>query len=541
MTDTAASRLSQAEPAPPGDGGRRWHIVGGGIAGLAAAAYLVRDGGVPGGQIQVLEASQPGGSLDASGSAEAGFSMRGSRMLGPAYALTYELLDGIPSLHDATRSVTQDTFEFWQAAPWYAKARLVEQGRILDATDWGLRNRDRAGLVKFMLQTEESLGARRIDECFEAPFFESNFWWLWASMFGFQAWHSAAELRRYLLRFLRLFPDLETMQIIQSTRYNGRDAIVRPLVAWLQGQGVHFATGVQVTDLHLAARADGLQVVQRIDCLRQGHASAIDLGAEDRVIVTLGSMTADASLGSMDHAPAPRAAAEDGSWALWKRLAARSRAFGRPWAFCGQVEQTRWITFTVTDRGHRFAALMEAFSGNAEGRGGLVTLKASGWGLTFHLYHPPAYAGQPEGTGVWWGYGLFADRPGQHVPKAMADCSGREILTEVFGHLGLQSHAPELLASSTCIPCLLPYTTSQFMPRVAGDRPQVRPEGTAQLAVVGQYCELPHDVVYTVEYSVHSARQAVCSLLGLSDAMPPVYQGLEHPNALVEAMRRVLR
>ena len=521
------------------------YLVGGGMAGLASAVYLIRDGHVPGKNIHILEQGRPGGSLDAAGSAERGYSMRGSRMFGPAYVLTYDLLDGIPSLDDPAKSVTQDTFEFWQAAPWYDKARLIEQGQVVDPTAWGLRNRDRADLVKFMVQTEEPLEARRIAECFEAPFFESNFWLMWCTMFGFETWHSAVELRRYLLRFLRLFPDLETMQIIQSTRYCGYDSIVRPMVRWLEGQGVQFKCGVQVTDLHFAAGDDGANVVRRISCLRHGSLgeveSDIDVDEGDLVIVTLGSMTADSSLGSMSSAPAPKSEAAGGAWALWKRLAAKDRAFGRPWAFCGNTDQTQWVTFTVTDSDRRFFELMEAFSGSPAGRGGLVTLKSSSWLVTFHLYPSPAYAAQPKGTGVWWGYGLFADRAGDHVPKKMTDCTGREILLEVFSHLGLQQHLPALLATSNCIPCLLPYTTSQFMPRAKGDRPEVTPRGTARLAFVGQYCEIPRNVVYTVEYSVHSARLAVASLLGLEQEVEPAYEGLDHSNALVEALRRILQ
>jgi oleate hydratase len=515
------------------------YLVGGGIASLASAVYLVRDGQVPGHHIHVLEASRLGGSLDAGGSAERGYSMQGSRMFGPAYVLTYELLDGIPSLDDPAKSVAQDTFEFWQATPWYDKARLVEQGRIVDPTSWGLRSRDRADLAKFMLRAEDALDAKRIDECFESPFFESNFWLMWSSMFGFETWHSAVELRRYLLRFLRLFPDLETMQIIQSTRYNGHDSIVRPMVRWLEAQGVRFETGVAVTDLHFAQCDDGSKAVRRIACLRDGQPGDIEVGNADLVITTLGSMTADSSLGSMDSAPPRQTEAPGGAWALWQRLAEKDLAFGRPSAFCGHVEQTQWITFTVTDSDPRFFRLMEAFSGSPAGRGGLVTLKSSSWLLTFHLYPSPAFPGQPEGTNVWWGYGLLADRVGDFVHKRMPDCSGREILVELFSHLDFQDHIPSLLATSNCIPCLLPYTTSQFMPRARGDRPEVIPPGTTNLAFVGQYCEIPANVVYTVEYSVHAARLAVASLLGLEQEVPPAYEGLEHPNALVEALRRI--
>lgn len=516
------------------------HIVGAGIAGLASAAYLIREGGVPGRQIRLYEGGQPGGSLDAAGSAAQGYSMRGSRMFGPAYVQMYELLDAIPSFDDPSKSVAEDTFEFWQSAPWYDRARLVERGgRIVDPTDWRLRNRDRADLAKLMLRDEAEIEGKRIEECFEPAFFESNFWLMWCSMFGFETWHSADELRRYLLRFLRLFPDLETMQIIQSTRYNGHDSIVRPMVQWLQAQGVRFETGVDVDDVTFARGIHGTQAPQHLRVTRAGRTDTIELGDDDLVILTLGSMTADSSLGSMEAAPVARAGAPSSSWRLWQRLAEQDRAFGRPWAFCGQPGRTTWITFTVTDANLDFFRLVEAFSGSPAGRGGLVTLKDSSWMLTFHLYPCPAFPGQPDGTGVWWGYGLYPDRIGDFVGKRMDECSGREILVELYAQLGLQERTPALLASANCIPCRLPYTTSQFMPRLRGDRPAVLPLGFERLAVVGQYCEIPANVVYTVEYSVQSARMAVAGLLGL-EPVPPAYEGLDHPNALVGALRRIL-
>ncbi|MDP2367597.1 oleate hydratase, partial [Rhodoferax sp.] len=243
---------------------------------------------------------------------------------------------------------------------------------------------------------------------------------------------------------------------------------------------------------------------------------------------------------SMDAAPVLRRDRAGGAWALWERLAAKDPAFGRPAGFCGHVDQTKWVTFTVTDASDAFAKLMERFSASPAGRGGLVTLVSSSWRLTFHLYHPPAYATQPAGVGVWWGYGLFPDRVGDYVPKKMAECNGREILQELFSHLGFQAELPGLLATSNCIPCMLPYTTSQFMPRARGDRPDVVPPGSVNLAFVGQYCEVPDNVVYTVEYSVHSARLAVATLLGFAHELAPTYKGLEHPNALVAAMKMIL-
>jgi oleate hydratase len=515
------------------------YLIGGGIASLAAAVYLIRDGQVPGPDIHILTEGGFGGSLDASGTTEQGYSMRGSRMYGAAYVLTYDLLAGIPSLDDPDKSVLEDTFENYQSTPWHAKARLVENGRIVDLSSWGFSHKDRLDLIRLMLFSEDALGDKRIDQCFESHFFTTNFWLMWCSMFGFETWHSAAELRRYLLRFLRLFPDLETMKIIQTTRYNGHDSIIRPLINWLSRHGVRLETNTQVIDLDFAPCSAG-KAPRRIDCLRDGRQHSIELDETDLVILTLGSMTADSSLGSMTSAPILETGKTEGAWALWKRLAEKDRAFGRPSAFCDHIDQTKWVTFTVTDSDEGFVRRMERFSGNPPGRGGLVTLTSSSWLLTFHLYNPPAFPDQPDDVFVWWGYGLFPDRTGDYVNKRMSECTGSEILVELYSHLGFQPDMPAFLAAANCIPCMLPYTTSQFMPRAPGDRPEVIPAGTANLAFIGQYCEIPDNVVYTIEYSIHSARLAVTALQGLPDDMPPTYKGLEHPYALVTALKRIL-
>lgn len=138
------------------------YLVGGGIASLAAAVYLMRDGHVPGKNIHVLEEKKLRGSLDAIGSPQEGFSMRGTQMYGAAYVVMCELLSGIPSLDDPATSVTQDTLEFWQEAPWDDRARLVEGGQIVDVTSFGLSNKDRVDLIELMLRDEDVLGSKRI-------------------------------------------------------------------------------------------------------------------------------------------------------------------------------------------------------------------------------------------------------------------------------------------------------------------------------------------------------------------------------------------
>ncbi len=89
-------------------------------------------------------------------------------------------------------------------------------------------------------------------------------------------------------------------------------------------------------------------------------------------------------------------------------------------------------------------------------------------------------------------------------------------------HLRVQREIETLLSSAICIPCMMPFITSQFMPRERGDRPDVIPKGSKNLAFIGQYCELPEDVVFTIEYSIRSAQTAVYELLKLNRKPPPV-------------------
>jgi oleate hydratase len=84
---------------------------------------------------------------------------------------------------------------------------------------------------------------------------------------------------------------------------------------------------------------------------------------------------------------------------------------------------------------------------------------------------------------------------------------------------------------------MMPFITSQFLQRAAGDRPDVLPKGTHNLAFIGQFCEIPDDVVFTVEYSIRSAQLAVYGLLRLHLKPPEVYKGAFDPRVMLQAFR----
>jgi oleate hydratase len=508
--------------------------VGGGIASLAAAVFLIRDGDVQGHRITILEeSSRIGGSLDAAGNATDGYIMRGGRMIESKYLCTYDLFSSIPTL-DGSRTVTQEIFNWNETMKTASKARLFRDGHRVDGPSFGLSEKDILNLERLAIEPEDLLGRATISDQFAPGFFETDFWHMWCTTFAFQPWHSAVEFKRYLVRFTHMVSGFNTLTGIMRTVYNQFDSMVRPLYKWLEERGVKFMLKTTVTDLVLVQDRAGF-AVDKIVVQENGVLRSVRVTEDDKVIVTLGSMTEGSSLGSMDSAAALLGKTDGGSWALWEKIAAGQTQFGHPSNFADHVEQSKWMSFTTTLHDPTFFELIRDLTGNVPGEGGLITFPESSWLASIVLPHQPHFIGQPKGVQVFWGYGLFVDIPGNFVKKPMSACTGREIMTEILGHLRLQTHTAGILAACTCIPCMMPFITSQFLPRSKGDRAMIRPDGSKNLAFVGQYCELPDDVVFTVEYSIRSAQMAVYSLLGLEREAPPVYKGQFKLRVLLEA------
>lgn len=512
------------------------YLVGGGIASLAGAAYLIRDGGIPGRNIHIFEAlNVVGGSMDGAGSPETGYLIRGGRMFNFSYVCTYDLLSFIPSLTDPSKTVKDEFDAFNARVKTSSQARLISGGQKVDVSSMGFSAKDRLDLVEIVVCSEESLGAKRVRDCFEPPFFETNFWLMWATMFAFQPWHSAVEFKRYVHRFVHEFPRINTLAGVDRSPYNQYDSVILPIATWLKGQGVQFKTGAEVTDLDLKP-SPGETTVERIHYVEDGEANQVDLDAKDLVFVTNGSMTAASTLGSHRTAPALNAQ-KTGDWTLWESLARNRRDFGQPSVFDDHIDESFWESFTVTCRDPTFFRLIEEFTGNAPGTGGLVTFRDSSWLMSIVVAYQPHFINQPADVQVFWGYGLFPNKVGDFVKKPMTECTGEEILVELASHFGFTEQLPTLTGTSQCIPCLMPYITSQFLVRRPGDRPQVVPDGSTNLAFIGQFCEIPHDVVFTVEYSVRAAQTAVYTLLKLDKEPIPMYQGQRDPHVLINAVK----
>lgn len=513
------------------------HIVGAGIAGLSAAVFLCRDAGVRGEKIRIYEQlGVSGGSLDGAGDAETGYVVRGGRMFEEHFACTLDLLESIPLPHDPSVSAKDDLLEFNRMVPGSSNCRLVRNGKPAeDRFDLTLSAHDIVDLNRLLLHPEAGLYAQRIDDWFQPGFFESNFWLMWATMFSFQPWHSLVEMRRYMRRFMHLFPGFTRISGILRTRYNQYDSMIAPILAWLQARGVRIESGRQVTDVTIV----GTRQDRCVTALILDDGDRIEVSVNDCVYLTLGSMTDGSVLGTEDRAPVLEER-EAGGWKLWRKLASQHEGLGKPEVFCGDTNKTGWNSFTITMDGPDFFEFMEDFTNNRTGTGGLLTFADSGWTLSIVLFHQPHFRGQKHGTYIFWGYGLRGDRLGDFVKKPMWQATGAEIIEELCGHLQLNDDQKTWFETAKIVLCRMSYITSQFMPRKPGDRPDVRPHGARNFAVIGQYCELPRDCVFTVEYSVRSARTAVASLTGRTDPPPAVARTDLDPRVIVRASRVIL-
>lgn len=498
------------------------YLIGSGIGSLAAAAFMIRDGNVRGSNITIYEALPVlGGSLDGGGNLTDGYTLRGGRMLTTDnYECTWDLFKSIPSIASPGKTVFDETIEFNERNKSHSNARLVNENRVkINVESMGFSMQDRIELVILMEADEARLGKSCITDWLSPPFFKTNFWSMWATTFAFQPWHSAVEFKRYLHRFILEFSRIETLAGVKRTIYNQFDSLVRPLSSWLETQGVKMIRNCTVTDIDLKTENSNTITASAIHYMHDSKIEVIEIGEEDLVFFQNGSMTDASSFGSMVSVPKRLTKQDSGGWLLWEKLANGHPEFGNPAAFNSNISESFWESFTVTLSDSAFFDKMEAFSGNRAGTGGLVTFKDSNWLMSIVLAHQPHFASQPANVQVFWGYALHPDRVGNFVPKPMSDCTGKDILQELCGHLRFDLDA---VASANCIPCRMPYITSMFMPRVYQDRPLPVPKNSKNLAFVSQFVEIPDDVVFTVEYSVRAAQMAVYELLYIDREIPPI-------------------
>lgn len=523
-------------------------FVGSGLAALAGAAFLIRDGQMPGNQITILEQQQlPGGALDGIKEPNKGFVIRGGREMEEHFECLWDLYRSIPSLEIEGASVL-DEFCWLDKDDPNSSLQRATVNRGEDAHTDGLftlSEQAQKEIVKLFLATREEMENKRINEMFGEEFLDSNFWLYWRTMFAFEEWHSALEMKRYLHRFIHQIKGMPDFSTLKFTKYNQYESLVLPLVKWLLDHGVVFEYGTEVTDVDFNI-APGRKQATCIHWRREAVEGGVDLGPDDLVFMTIGSLTENSDNGD-HHTPAKLNEGPAPAWDLWRRIAAKDPAFGRPDVFGAHIPETKWESATVTTLDQRIPkyiqkiAKRDPFSGKVV-TGGIVTAKDSSWLLSWTVNRQPHFKQQPKDQIVAWVYALFVEQPGDYVKKPMQDCSGEEITQEWLYHLGVPvEEIPELAASGAItVPVMMPYVTAFFMPRQAGDRPDVVPEGAVNFAFIGQFAESrERDCIFTTEYSVRTPMEAVYTLLDVERGVPEVFNSTYDIRMLLSATGRL--
>lgn len=510
------------------------YIVGSGIAGMSAAYYFIRDGRIPAANITFLEQlAIDGGSLDGAGNAKEGYIIRGGREMDMTYENLWDIFQDIPALElPKPYSVLDEYRLINDNDPNYSKARFIHKnGDVKDFSQFGLSKKDQMALIKLLLKRKEELDDITIEDYFNASFLESNFWTLWRTMFAFENWHSLLEFKLYMHRFLHAIDGLKDLSALVFPRYNQYDTFVTPLRNHLTELGVKVQLNTLVKDLDIHSNTKG-KVVKSLLVEQDGIEKAMPINEDDFVVITTGSMTEDTSYGTNTTVPILKIdAATSGKspgWMLWKNLASKSPIFGRPEKFCSNIDQSSWESATLTCKPSALIdklkeyAVNDPYSGKTVS-GGIITITDSNWLMSFTCNRQPHYPTQPDDVLVLWVYSLFMDKEGNYIKKTMPACTGNEILEELCYHLGISDQIEDVIANTLVRTAYMPYITSMFMPRAQGDRPQIVPEGCLNLGLIGQFVETHNDVVFTMESSVRTGRQAVYQLLNLNKQVPDIF------------------
>ncbi|MFF2923719.1 oleate hydratase [Streptomyces celluloflavus] len=522
-------------------------FVGSGLAALAGAAFLIRDGHMPGNKITILERLEiSGGALDGIDDPDKGFIIRGGREMEDHFECLWDLYRSIPSLEVEGASVLDEFYWLDKDDPNYSLQRAtVKRGE--DAHTGGLfalSEKAQKEIVKVFLASREEMEGKRIYEVFGKDFFASNFWMYWRTMFAFEEWHSALEMKLYLHRFIHHIGGLPDFSALKFTKYNQYESLVLPLRTWLLDHGVVFQFSTEVTDVDFDI-SPGRKQATRIHWERDGAKGGVDLGPDDLLFMTIGSLTENSHSGDhrtpavLDEGPAP-------AWDLWRSIAAKDPSFGHPDVFGSHIPETKWESATVTTLDKRIPGYIQKickrdpFSGKVV-TGGIVTAKDSSWLMSWTVNRQPHFKQQPKDQIVAWVYALFVEKPGDYVKKPMQECTGEEITQEWLYHLGVPvKEIPEIAATGAkTVPVMMPYVTSFFMPRKAGDRPDVVPAGSVNFAFIGQFAESGRDCIFTTEYSVRTPMEAVYTLLGIERGVPEVFNSTYDVRKLLAATSRL--
>lgn len=555
-------------------------MIGAGIGNLSAAFYLIRDGEWEGKYITIIgldgHGANDGDTVDkfeaeyGSGYGKLGnnkgFLNRGGRMLNEeTYENLWDVLRDIPSLDHPGQSVFDEIIEFDHTHPTYSTSRLIDtkngvrdKGGADDYHHMQFNAKDRLLLTKLMRmpETEEyKLNDISIAEWFkDSPhFFTTNFWHMWQTTFAFLEASSAMELRRYMNRMILEFSRIHTLEGVTRTPYNQYESLMLPMRSFLEKNGVQFITDKKVTGFQFKdteAKEDIIVNGIVYEDIHDGSVHELKIADDDLVFCTNGSITDSVAIGDFDtpvqenHEYAPSAA-------LWKQATEHFYGLGNPDKFFNDRTQSEWLSWTITSQSHLLINEIEHITHQGPGNA-LQTWVDSNAVFSFVVHWQPHYHAQKENETVIWGYVVYPRRKGDYIDKTYMEMTGKELLIETIEHLAaidtregannIRSRKDQILADTVnVIPVHMPYASALFNRRAVGDRPQVVPKHSRNLAFISQFVEMPFDMVFTEQYSVRAAQIAVYTLLKLDKELTPLHHYEKDPAVLLKAGKTMFR
>ncbi|EEF94969.1 hypothetical protein CATMIT_00372 [Catenibacterium mitsuokai DSM 15897] len=514
------------------------YIIGTGLAGLTAAFYLVRDGQMPGNHIHLLEKLElAGGSCDGYKDVHKGFYMRGGREMDNHFEIMWDVFRDVPSIETPNVSVLDEYYWLNKHDPNYSLCRATVNKAEDAHTDklFKLDKDSAMALSQLFITPEVNLEDKKISDVLPESFWETNFWLYWQTMFAFQKWSSALEMKRYLCRYVHHIDGLPDFSALRFTKYNQYESMILPLIEYLKKHDVDVQFGMDVKNV-VIEEVDGKKTAKQLIYIKDNEEHSIPLTADDLVFITNGCCTDTSSYGDQTHAPdlSHIVNGQGESWDLWKNIAKQANhdEYGHPDVFCSDTEATNWMSATVeTSNEDIIQHIMNICKRDPRAgkvtTGGIVTVKDSvnNWFLSWTINRQPQFRSQNKDTVLVWLYALHTDTEGNYIKKAMRDCTGEEICQEWLYHIGMDESKIKDYSENACntTTCFMPYINAFFQPRKNVDRPKVVPEGAVNFAFIGQFAETPRDTIFTTEYSMRTGMESVYTLLNVDRGVPEVW------------------
>lgn len=454
------------------------------------------------------------------------------------FEVMWDVFKDVPSIETEGVTVLDEYYWLNKEDPNYSLCRASQNRGESAHTDgkFTLDKKSAMALSKLFITSEDELEDKKISDVLPDEFWDTNFWLYWQTMFAFQKWSSALEMKRYLCRYVHHIDGLPDFSALRFTKYNQYESMILPLVKYLEAHGVAIEFGMDVKNVIIDTDEHDRKVAKELIILKNGVEEKIALSEDDLVFITNGCCTDTSCYGDQHTAP-DLSEIKDGygeSWDLWKNIAKQAKygEYGKPEVFCSDTEATNWMSATVeTSNEEVIQHIMNVCKRDPRRHrvttGGIVTVKDSRdhWYLSWTINRQPQFKSQDENTVLVWLYSLNTNRPCNYVNKPMKECTGEEVCKEWLYHIGVDEDRIDDLAANACntTTCYMPYINAFFQPRKNTDRPHVVPDGAVNFAFIGQFAEIPRDTIFTTEYSMRSGMEAVYTLLNVDRGVPEVW------------------